>query len=85
MAVPELFTDRAFENAVLVVVTVKLPVTVKLDVVIFPNDELPGTDKVPLMVAPSIVVSEFRVVDPNTYTFWDDIVLCTLRSPVTLL
>jgi hypothetical protein len=64
--VPELFTDSAFEKAVLVVVTVKLPVTVKLDVVIFPNVESPGTDKVPLIVVPSVVVRLFRVVDPNT-------------------
>ena len=82
--VPELFTDRAFEKAVLVVVTVKLPVTVRLDVVIFPNVEFPGTDKVPFTVTPSFVVRVFRLVEPNTYTFWDDIVLCTLRSPVTL-
>ena len=66
VAVPALFTDSAFEKAVLVVVTVKLPVTVKLDVIIFPNVEFPGTDKVPLMVVPSVVISEFRVVDPNT-------------------
>ena len=83
VAVPELFTDSAFENAVLVVVTVKFPVTVRLAVVIFPNDALPGTFKVPLTVTPSAVVRVFRFVDPNTYTFWDDIVLCTLRSPVT--
>lgn len=73
--VPELFTDSALEKAVLVVVTVKLPVTVRLAVVIFPNVELPGTDKVPLTVTPSLVVNVFRFVDPNTYTFWDVTVL----------
>jgi hypothetical protein len=58
--------DRALEKAVLVVVTVKLPVTVRFDVVIFPNVEFPGTDKEPLIVVPSVVVRLFRVVDPNT-------------------
>ena len=66
VAVPELFTDSAFEKAVLVVVTVKLPVTVRLDVVIFPNVARPGTDKVPLIVVPSVVIRLLRVVDPNT-------------------
>ena len=75
MAVPELFTDSAFEKAVFVVVTIKLPVTVRLAVVIFPNVASPGTDKDPLTVTPSAVVRVFRLVDPKTYTFWDVIVL----------
>ena len=64
--VPALLMDSAFEKAVLVVVTVKLPVTVRLAVVIFPNVASPGTDKDPLMVVPSVVVRLFSVVDPKT-------------------
>ena len=66
VAVPELFTDSAFEKAVFVVVTIKLPVTVRLAVVIFPKVPSPGTDKDPLMVVPSDVVRVFRFVDPKT-------------------
>jgi hypothetical protein len=75
VAVPALFILRALVTWVLVAVTVKLPVTVKLAAVTFPR-----------VVTPVVCVRFPRKVESlRTVNVFVDVLENTFRSPATLL
>ena len=74
VVVPELFTESAFVDDVLVAVTMKLPVTVSLDATTFAK----------LAVPDRTARSPARVVSFRTVSDWVMVVEYTLRSPATL-